>query len=573
MKRKIDIYLKKNIGKSATSSEYRKSILLEGEADSWSKIISAGKYAAKFGYKGVINKISLKGFSEDYISKPDFTDGKFNNYNTDVLIIGGGIIGCSIARELSKYNINILLIDKESDVAYHTSSRNDGMIHPGLVPKPGTKKAFYNVRGNYLWEKISEELDIELHRTGSVIASDKKFLNIIKPFLKMRADKNGVPIEFLNKDEVLKYEPFSSDDIVGGIRLPTAGIVSPYKATVAYAENAAVNGVVFGFNTFAEKINTVNGEIISVETNRGKILPKTVINAAGVYSDIIAQMAGDMFFSIHPRKGQIAILDKKYGNSLYSILSRPNLNFHSDTKGGGLVKTVEGNILVGPSAEEIPYREDYSTDYKTIISMISKHEKALNRINKNQIITYFSGIRAANYEEDFIIEKSDYIKNLIHAAGIQSPGIASAPAVSEEIEKLTVEVLSVYKEVKRKDKWINRRFSSPQPLKLSIKDRGNLILKNPDYGKIICRCEEISRGEIIDALKSPLEISDLDSVKRRTRTGMGRCQGGFCTPLVMQIISEFKNEPLNSVTKKGHTSFILGEKTKEFTGDDLNEKV
>ncbi|WP_207651479.1 NAD(P)/FAD-dependent oxidoreductase [Caloramator quimbayensis] len=557
-----------SVSKNIFCAEKRNSILLEGEVETYEEVIKAGKLATNRGYKGVINNIKVKGLTLPSRKHPKLIDNKLERKKVDVLIIGGGVIGSAIARELSKWEISILLIDKEDDLAVHASSRNNGMIHPGIDPNPKTKKAYYNVQGNKLYSKVAKELDVSFERCGNIVLYDAWYGKIISPVLKLRARLNGVEgMKYLSKRETKELEPYIYDDFIGSVIFPTTGIVSPYKMTIAFAENAVLNGAEVSLNTAALSIKCEDRKIIYVDTNRGRIFPKIVINAAGVHADEIAEMADDRFFTIHPRKGHILILDKKKGQFLNSIVSKPAINqSKSGTKGGGVTKTIDGNILVGPDAVEQPFKEDYSTNKENIDNIINKHFPILPLISPSDIITYFSGNRAATYEEDFIIEKSEYVKNLIHAAGIQSPGLASAPAIALDIEKMAVEVLSTMMEVKPKEKWNPYRKGIPELFKMSEKERNEYIKKRPDYGIIICRCEEISKGEIVDAINSPIPVNSLDAIKRRVRPGMGRCQGAFCTPSVAKIIEENANKNILEITKKGGESYLVVEETKKGGG-------
>lgn len=566
--------INKNISANIFCRELRNSIVLEGLVDNWDSIIKAGKSAANKGYKGVVNKLEAKNLKVPSIKSPNLQDHEIDNIHVDVLIIGGGVIGCAIARELSKWDIDILLVEKEDDLAVHASSRNDGMIHPGLNPKPGTKKSYYNIRGNKLYTKISQDLDVPLRRVGSYILFDKKGLKLLLPFIKIRANRNGVEgLEYLSDNELRKREPNISKDIVGGIFLPTTGVLSPYKMTVAFGENALLNGARISLNTQVHSMEKQSSKIVSVKTNRGIVYPKLIINAAGVYSDKIAEMADDEFFTIHPRKGHILLIDKKKGHLVDSVVAKfPIKNRNNNTKGGGIVKTIDDNILIGPDAIEQPYRENYSTSKENIDEILNKHMPLIALLSPKDVITYFAGIRAATYEEDFIIEESEYIENLIHAAGIQSPGLASAPAIAEDIEKITINKLKKLMNVLPKENWNPKRKGIPNLSKMNDDERNRYIKERPDYGVIICRCEEISRGEIIDAIKSPLPANSLDAIKRRVRPGMGRCQGGFCTPLVSQLMAEATDSNILSVTKKGNSSHILVSQTKNSAEESSEEK-
>ncbi|MEW9094927.1 MAG: NAD(P)/FAD-dependent oxidoreductase [Clostridiaceae bacterium] len=571
----IEKRINKDLSSKVYCRQWRDSIVLEGEVDNWNQVIKAGKIAAGKGFKGVVNKIQMKGLVIPPIKKPMLRDSALHGKRVDVLIIGGGVIGSAIGREIAKYNISTLLVEKEDDVAFHASSRNDGMIHPGIASKPGSKKGYYNVKGNKMYTKITEELDVEFKRRGNIILYEKSWMKIIAPIVYNRAKKLGVEgVTHVPLKELRELEPNITERAAGGFSFPTTGILSPYKITVAFAENAVMNGLELSLNTIVESMEIQNNKIEWVNTNRGKIYPSIVINAAGVYSDKIAEMAGDEFFTIHPRKGEVLILDKKKGNLFQRVLAMPSISERSgNTKGGGLVRTIDDNILAGPDAYEQPLREDYSSNRENIERVINKHLPLVKGLGKGDIITYFSGIRAATYEEEFIVEKSEYVHNLIHAAGIQSPGLASAPAIAEDITGIAIELLSQFKKVYRKVDFNPIRKGIPELAKLSFEERSKIIKNRPDYGIIICRCEEISKGEIIDVLNSPIKANSLDAIKRRVRTGMGRCQGGFCTPLITEIISEQSNISSIEVTKKGRKSNILVSETKTPWKEDVNGTV
>ncbi|MEG1819193.1 MAG: NAD(P)/FAD-dependent oxidoreductase [Oscillospiraceae bacterium] len=545
--------------------EWHNSIKLEGEMNNWKDIVAAGKVATKFGYKGVVNEIELKGFTQPAIRTPKVKDGAIHNRKPDVLIIGGGVIGCSIARELSRYNLDILLLDKESDVAMHASSRNDGMIHPGIASHANTLRGKMNVKGNAMYTQVCKELDIPFERYGNLILFSNKTLSYGAGVLfKYRAKHYGIPMEFINRQKLEKeYEPNISDEVVSAYSFPSAGVLSPYKLTVALAENAVENGVEVSLDTIVTSINkSANGKIDSVITNRGTVYPKTVINAAGVFSDEIAAMADDKFFSIHPRKGELVILDKKKGPDVTRSMGLVQLNMvNATSKGGGVMRTIDNNVLVGPDAYEQPLREDFSTHRENIQAVMDKHLKLIKTFQPSDAITYFAGVRACTYEEEFIVERSEYVKNLVHAAGIQSPGLASAPAIAEEIREITVNILSEIMQVVPNDKFNPYRERTPHLGRLSFEEKQKVIKENPDYGIIICRCEEISKGEIIDAINSPLPATSIDALKRRVRPGMGRCQGGFCSPLVTSIICEQTNMTPDQITKSGGDSNLLFAKT------------
>ena len=552
---------KKDLG-GIECTEVRNCIRLEGEMDSWTDIVKAGKTAAKFGYKGVLNDISLKGFDEPAIRAPKTTDSSLEGVELDVMIIGGGVIGCSIARELTKYQLNVLLVDKESDVAMQASSRNDGMIHPGIASHPGTLRGEMNVRGNAMYTQICKDLSIPFERWSNLILYSDRFFGFASSFVFAEREKKlGIEGHKVSLEKLHEIEPNITDKAIGAFEFPSSGVLSPYKLTVAFAENAVENGAKVSLDTIVTGMTVEGGKITAVKTNRGTVRPKAVINAAGTFSDKIAEMADDRFFTIHPRKGHLAILDKKQGPLVQRSMGLIGLSqAFSDTKGGGVMRTIDGNVLVGPDAFEQPYREDFSTKRENVDAMLNKHLPLIKGFSKADVITYFAGVRAATYEEEFIVEGSERVENLIHAAGIQSPGLASAPAIAEDITKITVDRLSKVMEVKKNDSFNPRRRVTPVMAKLSLEEKQAAIAANPDYGIVVCRCEGISRGEIIDAINSPVPATSIDAIKRRVRPGMGRCQGGFCMPLVTGIICEQTGMKPSEVTKSGEGSELLFEK-------------
>ncbi|MDR1409289.1 MAG: NAD(P)/FAD-dependent oxidoreductase [Oscillospiraceae bacterium] len=549
--------------------EFGDSVRLEGTLGDWETIVRCGKFAAKAGFRAVINDVSLKDFTPPPMRTPPVKDNALQGLTPDVLIIGGGVIGCSIARELSRWQLSVLLVDKEDDVAMHASSRNDGMIHPGIASHPGTLRGEYNVRGNAMYDQICKDLSVPFERWGSLILYHERWFGIsARFFLGYRSKALGVPGRHLNRRRLEALEPNITKEANGAFEYPTSGILSPYKLTVALAENAVENDVQISLNTVVTGMDVEHGAITAVHTNRGTVRPRVIANAAGCFCDTVAGMAGDRFFSIHPRKGECCILDKNAGPLSQRSMGLIGLAAaFSTSKGGGIMRTIDGNVLVGPDAYEQPLREDFSTNRENLDAVMNKHLQLINGFNRSQVIAYFAGVRAPTYEEDFIIEGSRRVQNLIHAAGIQSPGLASAPAIADEITKLTLSRIGG--KILPNPRFNPVRNASPAMAKLSLKEKQELIAKNPEYGVVVCRCEGISKGEIRAAVRSPLPATSLDAVKRRVRPGMGRCQGGFCTPLVAELLQE---EGVESITKKGAGSELfvgsLGDKATEVYPDD-----
>ena len=416
-----------------------------------------------------------------------------------------------------------------------------------------------------MYTKICEELDVPFKRVGQYVCFTKTaYKPLVAVYCLIRRKRDGISdTKLISKKELESIEPNFSKDFKFAISNPSSGCVCPYGLTIAYAENAVQNGARVALNTAVLDMTVKNGEIIEVKTNRGTLYPKLVINAAGVFSEDIAAMAKDRFFSIHPRRGTNSILDKKAGAFMHSIASVKELTRNkSHSKGGGILHTVHDNLLIGPDAVETYEKENTETHRESIETVFSKQKRTMPSLSERDIITYFTGVRAPTFEEDFIIERGRKTKNLIHCAGIQSPGLTTAPAVAKDIEKMAVDFLKNITDVKANPDFNPIRHGVPVLNEMPDEERAELIKKNPDYGVIVCRCEEISKGEILDALRSPICVPTVDGIKKRVRPGMGRCQGGFCSPLVTQIIADFLNIPLSEVKKSSEESIITFGKTK-----------
>lgn len=558
--------LKKELGGRVDILCEEDCVRLVGECDDWQKIVEIGHAAAKENPRRkqgiyVVNDINYTGPQPAPMRLPDICDDTLEGAEPDVLVIGGGISGCSIARELTAYKLSVLLVEKESDVAMHASGRNDGEVHPGIDLGKGTKKQEYVIKGNAIYGDVCAELGVPFRRCGQYVGFvDGAIKPIIRAYAWQRRVICGVrDARIISRNELLAAEPNINPAFKFGLYTPTAGVVCPYGLTIAYAENAITNGARVSLNTAVLSMELCDGEITGVKTNRGTVRPKLVINAAGAFAEDIAKMAGDRFYSIHPRKGTDVIFDKKVGHIVSSIVGAKRLkNTGSHTKGGGLINTVDHNILAGPDALETCEKEDFSTTAQSQRGVIEKQRETGPELRAGDAITAFSGIRAPSFEEDFVIEKGRKTKNLIHCAAIQSPGITTAPAVAKDVALWSAQLLNADKN----PDFDPIRKPIPSLRELSDDERSELIRQNPDYGVMVCRCEEISRGEIIDALNSPLCVPTVDGVKKRVRPGMGRCQGGFCAPIVMKIIAEHQGVPLCEVSKKGSGSDICFGETK-----------
>ena len=565
--KKINRALKKRFGGRVQAVVERGVLVLRGSAEDWDGVVAAGRLAASPKSRWyTVNEVTWPGAAQRQPKPVPQTDESLAGRAPDVLLIGAGVTGAAIARELMRWNVDLLWVEKEHDVALHASSRNDGMVHPGVDLHKGTAKYHYNRLGNRMYGGVCAALGVPFRRTGQYLCfkgrAMRPLLYFTLPYWKWLG-LSGVRV--LGDKALHAAEPGVDEALHCGLFFPQAGIVCPYGLTIAMAENAVQNGAHLSLDTCVTGMDVENGRILAVHTNRGTVRPRIVINAAGVFCEDIAQMAQDHFFSIHPRKGTNAILDKKAKRMVRTIYSgmgtTATKTVHS--KGGGIVSTVDGNVLVGPDAVETPEKEDFSTSVQSVRATFEKQRHAAPALRENDIITYFTGVRAATYEEDFIIRPGMFTENIIHAAGIQSPGLTAAPAIAQEVARLAYGQLSATTPPARNAAYDPTRRPIPHVAGLPDEARAALIRQNPDYGEIVCRCEEVSRGEILDALRRPVPCDTVDGVKRRVRPGMGRCQGGFCGPLVTAIIAEEKGISLEQVRKSGAGSAQLLRPTKQ----------
>lgn len=468
----------------------------------------------------------------------------------DVLIIGAGVIGCSIARELSKYKMKVCLLEKNEDVATGTSKANSAIVHAGFDAKTGTLKAKFNVKGNNMFGKLAKDLEFPFKRIGAYVLCFKiEDLKALED-LKIQGEANGVPgLNIISGEELRKIEPLVSMEVKAALYAPTSGICCPYEMTIALAENAYENGVDFNFFTEVKEV-IKDQDYYIIKTNKRDFEGKIVINSAGLYADDINNMISSNKIKLIPRKGEYCLFDKVVGSKINSTI------FQLPTamgKGILVTPTVDGNMLIGPNASDIDDKEDLGTSKSGLEEVLSKAKLTLTDIPIKYLITAFTGLRAHSSSEDFIIGEADDLVNFINVASIESPGLSSAPAIGEAVGNIVRYKLQAVK----KDDFKNKRKGILKFREMSLKDRKKIIAERPDYGKIICRCESVTAGEIIDALRRPLASKTLDGVKRRTRAGMGRCQAGFCTPKIVEIMAgEMKVSPLE-ITKFGGKSKIL----------------
>lgn len=468
----------------------------------------------------------------------------------DVAIIGAGVVGSAIARELSRYEANICVIEREEDVCNGTSKANSAIIHAGFDATPGSLKAKLNVRGNEMMDQLSKDLDIPFKRNGSLVVCTKEQDRSGLDALLEKGQKNGVPgLRIIEREELIEMEPNISDDATCALYAPTGGIVCPFHMTMAFAENAFTNGVSFFLNTEVTSIKKAN-EGYTIETlhtdskQTETFSAKVVINAAGVYADELSNMVSEKKLHITARKGEYCLLDKDAGTHVaHTIFQLPS----KMGKGVLVTPTVHGNLLVGPTAVDVDNKEAINTTQSGLDSLTRTASQSVKNVPMRQVITSFAGLRAHEDGNDFVIGEVDDAKGFINAAGIESPGLSSAPAIGEMVADIAKNILSLTE----KTDFISTRKGILRPEMLTMEERNQLIKEHPEYGNIICRCEMITEGEIMDAIHRPLGARSLDAVKRRTRAGMGRCQAGFCSPRTMEILEREVPMSMYDITKNG----------------------
>lgn len=567
---KIEFHVKDNI------------VFLYGKVPKYEDYLEIGFAIGEIkGVEGVVNKIEWEGMPKEKIeAKNKWRKEVFEKMKDkiigefDVVIIGAGVTGAMIARELAKYELKIAVVEKESDVSLGASRANNGMIHPGIAPEPGTLKAKLNPIGNKMYNKICEELGVRFKRVGSLwlittrTLEKYKFLigpirtfvaKYILPWLiKRRAKSRGIPVKIIrNKKKILEMEPNVTRRVLAAVYVPTTGILDPYELVIALIENAVENGVKLFLETEVVGFLKENNVIKGVVTTKGTLLTRFVINAAGVYADEIAELAGAREYTIHPRKGTIVLFDKSLQGYIRHCVAELIFPRPKRTKGGGINPTIHGNIMWGPTAIEVPDKEDTSVTKEELQLIFERFSPVLPRFPKNRIIRYFAGVRPATFTEDFIIRPAKWVKGFIHVAGIQSPGLAAAPAIAQYvIEILKKEGL----ELKPKSNFNPYRRRTKAFYEMSLEEINEKIKENPDWGTIICVCEGVTKAEIIEAIRSGAR--SIDAIKRRTRAGMGRCQGSKCMLKVAEILAKELGIPMEKVLKEGPGTELFKGKVK-----------
>ncbi len=473
----------------------------------------------------------------------------------DVAVIGGGVIGGMVLRELSRYELNVCLVEKQSDVSMGASKANTGIVHGGFDAENGSNKALYNVLGAKMMPKVTSELGVKYVNNGTLVVAFSDEDLVALSALYERGLNNAVEgLKLLTKEELFEKEPAVSKNAVGALYCQSAGIVCPYELTISAIGNAMDNGAKLFTDFEVIEISSNDGYTLKAGDGR-EIKAKLIINCAGMFADKVARLVGDASFNICARKGEYLLLDKSHAGKFNHTL------FFCPNKGGkGIVvtQTVDGNILLGPTAKEIYDKDDKTT---TSIGLEEVKQKALEMCDSLPLydtITSFAGLRAFCDRHDFIIERSKVAKDFFNVAGIESPGLTASPAIAKKVVELVGETVKLVS----KKSFTPYRKADYFFKNLSIEQKNELIKANPDYGKIICRCEEITLGEIKRAITENPKATTVDGIKRRTRAGMGRCQGGFCQPNIVKIIAQTLNIPLEQVQKSNKNSNILVGKSK-----------
>lgn len=486
----------------------------------------------------------------------------------DYIVIGGGVVGSIVARWLSRYEGSVLLIEKEADICMGTTAGNTAIVHAGYDPVPGSLKARMNVKGNAMWDEFAAELNFPFERRGDyVVAIGEDELPALDTLM-VQGKKNGVPgMTILSGAEVRAREPKINPEVSGALWASTGGICDPFGVTIAAAENAVMNGAKVMLNTAFEDFIMEGSRIVGIKTNRGDFGCRWAINCAGLYSDEVMHKAGVRpEFIIKPRKGEYYVFDRadqRINNVLFPVPS---------DKGKGILvtTTMHGNTIVGPNANVIDDKLDTSVTREGLDEIWGGAQKLIPSLSKRHVIAIFAGLRAygnaptktpgLSYNHDYIIEIPENVQGFVNLGGIESPGLAASPAIAEEVIDLLKDAGEKFKEKKDYDPI---RPARPCFREMSHEDRKLLIAMDPRYGRVICRCENVTEGEVVAEIHAPIPATTYDAIKRRTWLGTGRCQGGFDTPRVVQILSEELGISPLEITKKGSGSNFLFRPTKQ----------
>ncbi len=475
----------------------------------------------------------------------------------DVVVIGAGVIGSVIARELSRHKLDVVVLERGSDVASGASKANSGIVHGGYDAKPGTLKAKYNIAGNPLFDELAFDLDFPFKRIGSLVIAFKDDHPAGLDELLERGRQNGVKgLKIIDRDEVARREPHIGDTVARALDVPTGGIVCPYEMTIAFAENAAANGVKFLFGTHVDAIEKIGAsgrnDGFRLGTSQGAFEARTVVNAAGLYSDAFHNLFAGEKLQIKPRRGEYFLMDRtENGLVRHTLFQLPG----KMGKGVLVTPSVDENVLFGPTSDDIDDKENVETTEDGLRKVLELSFRDIDAMPLGKTIASFAGIRAhETVKQDFTV--GAVIPGLPHffdAVGIESPGLTSAPALGADLARMVVE----YLKPAANEKFQPQRRATPRFRHMSVAEKQEAIRRDPNYGHMICRCESVTKAEVLGALRSPLGVYDLDAIKRRTRAGMGRCQAGFCSMRLPEIIAKEKGIPLTAITKRGGDSWLL----------------
>lgn len=470
----------------------------------------------------------------------------------DVLIIGGGVVGGMILRELSKYKLSCVLLEKADDVSVGATRANSGIVHAGYDCKPNTLKARFNVLGNKMLYSIANELNVPCQKIGSLVVSDENGLGSLKDLLD-RGTQNGVDCKIIDREQILAIEPNVSDTVMYALYAKEAGVISPYKLAIATIDHAIINGAEVRLNE--EVINVIKKDgCFEVITKNNKYESKVVINSAGGYAVDINRMVGEITPEVEYRRGEYYVLDKSERKNISTVLFPL-----PDENGKGILvsPTADDNVIYGPTST-LTDRENNITTSEGLAQIDAQVKKSYKCPNLRKLIRLYSGMRCA-VGEDFIIEESKKVDGFIILLGICSPALTSSPAIAEYV---VTELVSRYFALEKKEGY--KAYTKPIKItKLNENELNTLIKKDSRFGRVVCRCETVSEGEIVNAIHSPLPATTVDAVKRRVRAGMGRCQGGFCMPMVVKILAKELNIPVTKVKKGGENSEIAISKVSE----------
>lgn len=469
----------------------------------------------------------------------------------DVIVIGAGVIGSAVANELMRCDRRVAVLEKGLDVCEGTSKANSGIVHAGFDASPGSLKARLNVEGNRRMEELSKELDFSFRRNGSMVLC---FCEEEKDRLKQLHEKgitNGVPeLRLLSGEEARSLEPRLSDTVVAALYAPTGGIVCPFGLTIALAENAFVNGARFYFDTRVTGIVKREGSYL-LHTTQGDFESRIVVNAAGIYADQLHNMVSERKMTLVARKGEYCLYDKQAGEHVSKTIFQLPTKYG---KGVLITPTIHGNLLLGPTAEDIQDKEGLATSARGLEEVLKKAALSVNALPPmGQVITSFAGLRAHEAKDDFIIEEVEDARGFLDVAGIESPGLTCAPAIGSLVAGLVDQIAPA----RKRENYISQRVGIKSMASATPEEQQELIRKNPAYANVICRCEMVTEGEILDAIHRPLGARTLDGIKRRTRAGSGRCQAGFCLPRTMELLSREWKKDLASIVKSGEGSHYL----------------